>query len=59
MAAGIVISEPEAMMKTIADWLEKVSAGAVLVGLFQNDLWAIAISFGALSGSVYINRRFL
>ncbi|MDR3362755.1 MAG: hypothetical protein LBO64_07960 [Desulfovibrio sp.] len=46
-------------MKTIADWLEKVSAGAVLVGLFQNDLWAIAISFGALSGSVYINRRFL
>jgi hypothetical protein len=46
-------------MKTIADWLEKVSAGAALVELFQDNLWAISISFGALVGSVYINRRFL
>ena len=30
-------------MKRIADWLEKISAGAMLIGLFQNNLWAVAI----------------
>ncbi|WP_297219864.1 hypothetical protein [uncultured Desulfovibrio sp.] len=46
-------------MKRIADWLEKISAGSMLIGLFQNNLWAIAVGIGALVGSVYISRRFL
>ena len=47
----------EARMKRIADWLEKISAGAMLIGLFQNNLWAIAIGIGALAGSIYMTRR--
>ena len=46
-------------MKRIADWLEKISAGSMLIGLYQNSLWAIAIGVGTLAGSVYITRRFL
>jgi len=46
-------------MKRIADWLEKISAGSILIGLFQNNMWAIAIGLGTLAGSVYISRRFL
>lgn len=46
-------------MKRIADWLEKISAGSMLIGLFQNNLWAIAVGIGALVGSVYLSRRFL
>ncbi len=44
-------------MKRIADWLEKISAGAMLIGLFQNNLWAVAIGIGALAGSIYMTRR--
>ena len=46
-------------MKRIADWLEKISAGSILIGLYQNNLWAISIGLGTLAGSVYISRRFL
>ena len=46
-------------MKRIADWLEKISAGSILIGLYQNNLWAIAIGLGTLAGSVYISRMFL
>ena len=49
----------EGCMKRIADWLEKISAGSILIGLYQNNLWAIAIGLGTLAGSVYISRRFL
>ncbi len=44
-------------MKRIADWLEKISAGSMLIGLYQNNLWAIAIGVGALAGSIYMTRR--
>lgn len=46
-------------MKRIADWLEKISAGSIPIGLYQNNLWAIAIGVGTLAGSVYISRRSL
>ena len=46
-------------MKRIADWLEKISAGSLLIGLYQNNLCAIAIGLGTLAGSVYISRMFL
>lgn len=46
-------------MKRIADWLEKISAGSILIGLYQNNLWAIAIGFMTLVGSMYITRRYL
>ncbi len=32
-------------MKRIADWLEKISAGSILIGLYQNNMWAITIGF--------------
>lgn len=45
-------------MKRIADWLEKVSAGSFLIGLFQNNNWALALGIGALAASLYMSRRF-
>lgn len=57
--AKVAIYEVRLKMKRIADWLEKISAGSVLIGLYQNNLWAIAIGLGTLAGSVYISRRFL
>ena len=44
-------------MKRIADWLEKISAGSMLIGLYQNNLWAISIGVGTLAGSIYMTRR--
>lgn len=55
--AKMLIFEAETRMKRIADWLEKISAGSILIGLYQNNLWAIAIGLGALAGSIYMTRR--
>ena len=49
----------EAEMKRIADWLEKISAGSILIGLYQNNMWAITIGFFTLLGSIYITRKYL
>lgn len=46
-------------MKRIADWLEKISAGSFLIGLYQDNSWAIVIGLCSLAGSVYLTRRFL
>lgn len=45
--------------KTMADWLEKISAGAMLVGLFQDDkgAGAIAISMIVLGLCLYFRRK--
>ena len=42
------------MLKRGADWLEKISAGSMLIGIFQGDL--IATVFGLLTfcGSLYL-----
>ena len=46
-------------MKRIADWLEKISSGSILIGLYQNNMWAITIGFFTLLGSIYITRKYL
>ena len=45
------------MLKRIADWLEKISAGSMLIGLYQEN--AVAILFGLLLfvAIVIIQRR--
>ena len=49
------------MFKRVADWLEKISAGSMLVGLFQTNFYAITIgllTFGAILGlQIYLQRR--
>lgn len=46
------------MTRRIADWLEKISAGSVLIGLYQDNMWAFAIGFGTIAASLYMSRRF-
>ena len=44
------------MLKRIADWLEKMSAGSMLIGLFQGN--ATAILFGlCLFGAILLIQR--
>lgn len=45
------------MKKRIADWLEKVSAGAALLGLFQGRPGALLTAAICLILSIYISRR--
>jgi hypothetical protein len=33
------------MLKRIADWLEKISAGSMLIGLYQGNNYAICFGF--------------
>jgi hypothetical protein len=33
------------MLKRIADWLEKISAGSMLIGLYQGNNYAILFGF--------------
>jgi hypothetical protein len=33
------------MLKRIADWLEKISAGSMLIGLYQGNNYAIFFGF--------------
>ena len=47
------------MIKRIADWLEKMSAGSMLVGMFQNSTYAIAVGLVSISICLYITRRYL
>lgn len=44
-------------MKRIADWLEKISTGSMLIGLYQNSLWAIAAGVVTIFYSIYLMRR--
>ena len=46
-------------MKRIADWLEKISAGSMLIGLYQNNGWELIVGLSFLMGSLYMTRRFL
>ena len=44
-------------MKRVADWLEKISAGSMLIGLYKDNGWALVIGIGALIGCLYLTRR--
>lgn len=44
-------------MKRVSDWLEKISAGSILIGLFQDSLAAIFIGIITLAASLYLDRR--
>lgn len=45
------------MVKRIADWLEKFSVGAMLIGLFQNRPIGVGISLALLAMSLFLTRR--
>ena len=33
------------MLKRVADWLEKISAGSMLIGLYQGNNYAVLFGF--------------
>ena len=49
------------MLKRVADWMEKISAGSLLVGLYQDEFYAVAIGTTAFCGMLllqgYLQRR--
>jgi len=45
------------MLKRISDWLEKISAGSMLIGLFQGKVYAIALGLLVFFIVLYIQRR--
>lgn len=44
-------------MRIIVDWLKNISAGSILIGLYQNSVWAWLIGFATLIYALYLNRR--
>jgi hypothetical protein len=42
------------MLKRNADWLEKMSVGCFLVGLFQGQATGLFLGFAFYAGSVYL-----
>ena len=47
------------MEKRVADWLEKISAGSALIGLYKDNPYALAMSFLCLIACFYIHERYL
>ena len=45
------------MLKSTGDWLEKISAGSMLVGLFQGRNEAIAVGLVVFGVMLYIRWR--
>lgn len=47
------------MRKRAADWLEKISAGAMLVGLFQDDkgIVAMLVSVALFASCPWLTRK--
>ena len=43
-----------ALKRILGDWLEKISAGAFLIGLFQGNLAAIYVGSVALLASIIL-----
>jgi len=46
------------VLKRIADWLEKISAGSMLIGLFQGNFYAAAIGALALLAVLYLQWKY-
>ena len=45
------------MMKRVADWLEKISAGSMLVGLYQGNNYAVIFGFCLIIIALYLEWR--
>lgn len=45
------------MVKRIADWLEKMSAGAMLIGAFQDKIEAVIFGAVLIVVSLYLTWR--
>jgi hypothetical protein len=39
------MNKNKAMLKRVADWLEKISAGSMLIGLYQDSDYAAIFGF--------------
>ena len=44
------------MLKRVADWMEKISAGSMLIGMFQLKWEAITIGALAFGGMLYLQK---
>lgn len=55
---AILVKEAREMdrKKRIADWLEKMSAGATLIGIFQNNTYATLPGLGFFGFSLYLTK---
>jgi hypothetical protein len=47
----------EPILKRIADWLEKISAGSMLIGLYQGNDFAIIFGLSLFGTILLIQRR--
>jgi hypothetical protein len=45
------------MLKRNADWLEKMSVGSLLVGLFQGQIIGVILGAAFYAGSLYLTRK--
>jgi hypothetical protein len=45
------------MLKRNADWLEKMSVGCFIVGLFQGQMTGLVLGFAFYVGSLYLTRK--
>ena len=56
--AGVAISKAEAgMLKRHADYLEKLSVAAIVMGIFHGHISGLAIGFACYLGCIYLTRR--
>jgi hypothetical protein len=45
------------MLKRVADWLEKISAGSMLIGLYQGNNYAVLFGFFLIIVALYLEWR--
>jgi hypothetical protein len=45
------------MLKRVADWLEKMSAGSMLIGLYQGDNYATIFGFCLIVTALFLEWR--
>ena len=45
------------MLKRIADWLEKISAGSMLIGLYQGNNYTVLFGFFLIVVALYLEWR--
>ncbi|WP_165072871.1 hypothetical protein [Desulfovibrio sp. ZJ200] len=45
------------MVKRIADILEKFAVGSLLIGLYQQNVFAVFLGFAGVIGCLYLTRR--
>lgn len=57
LAECMVLSYIPCMKKRIADWLEKISAGSMLIGLYQGNTFATCFGLLVICAALYLGRK--